>query len=283
MSVGALTPFFFDAGGHQLYGVLHDPGASRRTRGCVVVPPFMEERQDAHAVLRDMAETLCTQGFATLRVDLYGTGDSEGEWRDATLEGWRNDLHEAVAVLRARTGVTAVTLVGLRFGATLAALVAARVEADAVVLVQPILSGADYARDLLTSHMAAEMVLHRRVGTTREQLIERLSTGRSVILFGYEFSAAQFASLSAIDLRRDLAVLGDREVLFVEVVRTPTAREDRDLRTLAAALGHRASVVRAVEPNALYAEGRLRVARAEEVLRAMLGWMERDARDGNRH
>jgi hypothetical protein len=49
------TGGFFEADGARLYGVLHTPKGAAAEQGAVLVPPFMEERQDAHPVLRDAA------------------------------------------------------------------------------------------------------------------------------------------------------------------------------------------------------------------------------------
>ena len=90
--------FFFDAAGARLYGFMHPAPGAPRGRACVLVHPFMEERQDAHAVLRALAVELAARGFPTLRFDLFGCGDSEGDWASASLARWGDDLATAVAL-----------------------------------------------------------------------------------------------------------------------------------------------------------------------------------------
>ncbi len=270
----ATTGFFFDSDGARLYGYLHAAHAPLKPMGVVLVHPFMEERQDSHAVLRDLAERLSERGFAAMRFDLYGCGDSEGEWEGGTLERWVGDVTSAARVLRDEARVDDVALVGLRFGATLAALAAGPARASRLAMVQPVVRGETYASELLMANLAAEMVLHRRVGVTREGLVAQLDAGGEVNLFGYRFTSAQYRALRTVDLARDLGAEG-APALVVDVARTPTAREPRDLQALAAALGARGTLVRAVEPQSLYAEGKIHVTRADEVCRAVLTWMER--------
>ena len=86
---------FFDAAGARLYGFMHPALGPAKPVACVIVHPFMEERQDAHAVLRSLAVALAARGHATLRFDLYGCGDSEGDWRGASLARWCDDVAAA--------------------------------------------------------------------------------------------------------------------------------------------------------------------------------------------
>ena len=273
--MGASTRgFFFDSGGARLYGYLHGAVEPARDTAVVLVHAFMEERQDSHAVVRDLAARLAERGFAALRFDLYGCGDSEGDWSDGTLERWRDDVCAAARWLREATGVARVVLVGFRFGAALAGLAARSLDVAGVALVQPVVRGEAYVMEILLANLAAEMVLNRRVGITREGLIAQLEAGGAVNLFGYHLTSAQYRGIRGIDLARDLAGDGP-PTLVVDVARTPTAREPREHLNLVAALGERGVATRAVEPYALFNEGKVHVARADEVCRAVLAWMER--------
>ncbi len=269
---GLSRPFFFTSQGARLFGYLHASRGPARPVGVVVVHPFMEERQDAHATLFDLSLTLSNAGFPTLRFDQFGCGDSEGEWEDATLPRWLGDVEAAAATLRAEAHVTEVALVGMRFGATLSALSSRSAGASKLALIQPVARGDTYVSDLLLANLAAEMVLNRRAGLTRELLIESLESGASINLFGYHLTTAQYRAIRAIDLARDADTEGPA-TLLLDVARTPTARTPKELQTLATALGARARIERAVEPQSLYTEGKVRVMRADEVNRAVLAFL----------
>lgn len=269
---------FFPCGSRRLYGFLHAPRATDAPlpispAAVVFVHPFMEERQDAHPFLRSLAAQVANRGLWAMRFDLHGCGDSEGEWEEATVASWLDDVRAACAHVRAQSGVERVVLCGLRFGATLAAMAGAVEGPAPLALIQPVVKGGTYAMDVLRAYLAAEMVLTKKAGVTREALIERLRAGETVNVFGYHLTAAQFDGLRALDLSTTLAGYGARS-LVVDVVKTPTARASNELAGLATTLGAGATLARAVEPQPLYVEGKVHLTRAEQVELALLGWLE---------
>lgn len=265
---------FFEASGRRLFAVLHHAEErARAARGVVLVHPFMEERQDAHPFLRDLASRLAAKGYPALRVDLSGCGDSAGEWSDATVEHWIDDVVASAAHLRREAEVREVVLLGLRYGAALAAGAAARAEARSLCLVAPVLRGREYVLDVLRAYIASEMVLNKKAGVSREVLLERLDRGEAVNLFGYDFTPAQRDGIVALDpVARLREFTGD--ALVVDVARTETARESPDVAAARGALGERAKVVRAVEPQPLHVEGKVHLVRADAVAENLLTWME---------
>lgn len=266
---------FFESRGDALYGFLHPAEGGPRDTGVAFVHGAFEERQDAHLVLRDAAARLAARGFNALRFDLYGHGDSAGEFEDATLSRWVDDTLAACDLLHARTGCRTVALGGLRLGAVIAARAAARLGAAAthVALWQPVTSGRAYALDVLRAHLATEMVLQRRAGLTRDALVARLQRGESVNVFGYRLSPALFAELLEADLATDLA-RSSAQALLVDVVRATGAPGSADLDVLVAALAGRAQLARVVEPQPLHAEGRLFLTRAPQVAAATERFLE---------
>src|SRR5262245_13326414 len=121
------VPIYFGAADRPLFGFFHPAaGASRRAVGVVLCSPIGEDMIRAHRAFRHLAEKLAAAGFPVLRFDFDGTGDSVGDERDADrVATWRADVGRAAAELKARAGVEQLAFVGLRMGATLAALAAA--------------------------------------------------------------------------------------------------------------------------------------------------------------
>ncbi len=115
----------------------------------------------AHRLYRVLAEQLEQAGFTVLRFDYSGTGDSSGGQEVARITAWLEDIQTAAAELARAAPGTRLAVVGVRLGATLAALASARamLRVRHLVLWDPVIDGLAYLRDLATVHrafMAAE-------------------------------------------------------------------------------------------------------------------------------
>lgn len=87
--------------------------------------------------------------MATIRLDYHGTGESLGSDRDpGRPAAWIASVHHAIDALESVPGVTSVSLVGMRMGATLAAAAAEHRSVESLVLWEPCLGGAAYTREL---------------------------------------------------------------------------------------------------------------------------------------
>lgn len=115
----------------------------------LICPPFGYEALATARAWRDLAERLAANGTAALRLDLPGSGDSAGWPTDpGQVAAWRRAIDAAWHWLAARHAGRAA-LLGQRFGALLALDAAARgIAADRLVLLDPPVSGAAYARGL---------------------------------------------------------------------------------------------------------------------------------------
>ncbi|MCL4747065.1 MAG: hydrolase 2, exosortase A system-associated, partial [Burkholderiaceae bacterium] len=79
------------------------PEAGVQSRGSILcIQPLGDEATLARRTLVAQARRLADAGWTTLIVDLFGTGDSRGETREATLDQWRADLPLASSAPRAR-------------------------------------------------------------------------------------------------------------------------------------------------------------------------------------
>jgi alpha/beta superfamily hydrolase len=145
-----MNPFFFGTSERRLFG-LYTPGHAREAapRAVVLCYPWGQEYLRSHRSMRHLATLLNRRGVHVLRFDYFGTGDSAGESGEGEPAGWESDIETAVEELKDTAGVSAVGLVGLRLGATLAAAVAARRhDIDTLVLWDPIVTGDEYLQEI---------------------------------------------------------------------------------------------------------------------------------------
>lgn len=202
-----LQTFFFRGSDGALFGCVH-PARAALARGTVVLcQPHGHEYAKAHRTLRQLAENLAQAGYTVMRFDLHGNGDSEGTFEEGHLGRWLRDVTAAVQEGRARSSCRRVCLVGARLGATLAWLAAARERiADALVLWDPIVRGADYLADLTAGESSRRRSLWTRVSTSP-------GDDESVEYIGFAYSRQLIRELKALDLTRAGSPRVDRTLL----------------------------------------------------------------------
>lgn len=142
-----ITPYFFGAD-NSLFGSYHRPMKQVAPKGAVLLcSPIYMEGINAHWAYRRLATQLVAAGFEVLRFDYFGTGDSLGDDAEGNVDIWCDNVRQAASELRQRAKCDSISVVGLRFGATIASL--ANLSAiDKLVLWEPVIQGQLYVDDL---------------------------------------------------------------------------------------------------------------------------------------
>jgi alpha/beta superfamily hydrolase len=188
--------FYFGGGARSLFGVLHEPSGGGDEGAVVMCAPLWREGIRAHRVLRQLGVRLAKQGHPVLRFDYSGAGDSAGESVQGDVSAWLDDVAAAIDEVRRRSRAAQVTLLGLRFGATLAALAAARRDdVERLVLWEPVRSGAEY----LDAGSADQRAWAERYTTWRRLPRAELPERDDEIL-GFRVTEAMRLSIAAVDL-----------------------------------------------------------------------------------
>lgn len=180
-----MTPFAFGPPSRRLTGLFHPAERSGAAGDAVLVcPPWGHEAMRSQRFFRVLADRLTRAGFAVLRFDYHGTGDSPGDDLDGEMEGWRQDVGAAHAELWRLSGAPRIHWLGARLGATLA-LRAAHEPGSAptrLLLWDPVVDGPRYLHELHAAHVHAleaslcvpDRTLRRQLGQTPEAFPEGL-------------------------------------------------------------------------------------------------------------
>jgi exosortase A-associated hydrolase 2 len=176
----------------------------------LVVPPFGEEMNKSRHLLAATTQRLCEAGVASFLPDLFGTGDSEGEFRDARVHLWLEDL-EATCRHAEALGRPVRAILAVRLGCALAVAAARRGALPAVSASawwQPVLDGKRFLQQFLRLRVAAAGM---RGGTqeTVESLRTRSAAGETLEVAGYELSPALVQGLEALAVDALPAQAGD--------------------------------------------------------------------------
>jgi alpha-beta hydrolase superfamily lysophospholipase len=84
-------------------------------------PPFGWEDMCSYRSQREWATALAAEGFATLRIDLPGSGDSSGGPRDPErVRAWTEAIAASARWLSSATGAERIVAIGIGLGGTLA-------------------------------------------------------------------------------------------------------------------------------------------------------------------
>jgi uncharacterized protein len=182
-----VTPFFFGPRARQLYGVLHEP-QTPGSEGILLCQAGPQQAMRLTWLVRYVAGQLAAAGFPALRFDYFATGDSSGDSDAATLQQWREDVLTAADELRDRCGVSKVSAIGLRLGATLFASCAG-LQLSHALLWEPVIDGRAYVREL------------KRIQRDRYENDPLGQVAPEDELLGFPFSARRWEELLALDLR----------------------------------------------------------------------------------
>jgi len=228
-----------------LYASWHAP-LGRPRRALLVAGPFGEERKCAYRLLVWLAEQAAAAGCGVLRLDLSGTGESDGDHGSATLASWRADLATAGATLAGLAPGLPVALLGVRLGANLLAGLETPA-ADRLVAWAPLLQGQELLDDLIRRKQIKEMLGGGQAASDAQSLAAAWAAGETVDVDGFAVGPGLAAELGSLALLADLETAAARgtRALAVQVSGAKTlkgewATADERLR----ALGGQVALVR---------------------------------------
>jgi len=109
-----------------LRGLLHRPDGVDPTPAVMLLHGFTGQHIESDRLFVQVARALADAGFAALRFDFYGSGDSDGDFEEFTLDTELADACAGFDWLSTQSGIdpNRIGVVGLSLGGAIAALLA---------------------------------------------------------------------------------------------------------------------------------------------------------------
>lgn len=121
----------FRSNGLKIVGILETP--KNATSKAIILAHGLTVDKEEHGAFTELSRSLVEAGFATLRFDFHGHGESEGKQEEFTTRGEVDDLQNAVSYMKSQR-FTEIGILGASFGGAISVLYTAQYPTDAQCL-----------------------------------------------------------------------------------------------------------------------------------------------------
>jgi exosortase A-associated hydrolase 2 len=199
LSTPRVEPFFFDADPGTRFCLYHAPAPHVEPRGAILyVHPFAEELNRTRRMAALQSRAFAELGYAVLQVDLFGCGDSCGDFADGDWHLWQADLRLAAGWLAERISGP-LHLWGVRLGGLLALDLASSVNPASIVLWQPFMSGRACINQFLRLRLARIQESPADAPRSTAALRAQLAVHGVIEVGGYEVAVPLVRAIDACD------------------------------------------------------------------------------------
>jgi dipeptidyl aminopeptidase/acylaminoacyl peptidase len=221
--------------GQTMWGMFHLPASTGPRPAVLLLHGFTASRIESHRFYVHLARALAARGIAVARFDFRGSGDSEGEFQDMTVQGELSDAKAALYWLIGQPDIDSsrVGVAGVSLGGMVAALLTGR-NPNLVRGLALLAAIADPARFIT----GAQQRLSEQSGG--QNPLEQLARDGYLMFWDYPVGTALVQTLFELNPVEELANYRGRSLIIHNTGDPVVAVENADL--YAGALGERATV-----------------------------------------
>lgn len=220
MALYSTHPLFLDSSLGKIFVIQYKPDGE--PLGSVIfVPPFAEEMNKCRPMMTRQARRLAELGFSSIVFDLYGTGDSDGDFGEAAWGDWVADLY-SVAKLTEFASNRPVWLIGIRLGAHIALelLRDGSVPIDGAIFWNAVTKGKIFMNQFLRLKLASELTVETEQRQTVNELRDELANNKTIEIAGYDVGNEIVTTIDKLDLH--LLPKSDTKIWMLEATENPS-------------------------------------------------------------
>jgi len=162
----------------------------------LILPPFAEEMNKTRHLINTVVQQLIAAGCNSFMLDNFGTGDSEGDLDQASVDIWRHDIQQFIELLQ-QQGYQRLSVIAIHFGAMqlfdLLNNNSLALPLQHIVLWQPIFEVKKFWQQFARIKVAEAMASGNKI--SQKDLEQQLLQGDTLEIAGYPISPAFYQSL----------------------------------------------------------------------------------------
>lgn len=214
-----MQALFINGSTGKLFAIYWPPNCETALGKAIIhIPAFAEEINRSRSMVALQARAFAEQGYAVLVLDLFGTGDSAGDFGEATWDIWLQNINAGIDWLKGQH-VSSIYLWGLRIGALLAMDFVNRGlhPIERLIAWQPVLKGDTFITQFLRLRVAAAMMDNDAPQEKTSDLKRHILAGQFIEVAGYWLNPNLIKPLIALCADR-FNWLAVKDVAIFEVV-----------------------------------------------------------------
>jgi len=188
-SLTSVSPFFIPDDQGEIFAIYYPPASGGSAEQVLIhIPAFADEMNKSRRMVAIQAREFARKDYAVLVIDLFGTGDSQGDFSDANWTAWRQSLL-AICQALLQQGFS-ISLWALRCGALLALDLAEKAEIpfQNMLLWQPVLNGETFMMQFLRLRVASAIMDRNAPREKTADLKKILQNGELLEVAGYSLN-----------------------------------------------------------------------------------------------
>jgi alpha/beta superfamily hydrolase len=266
---------FFESGSNRLFAFRHAP-LGEPVALALVCPSIYADFTLSYRREVVLARSLAARGVIVQRFHYRGSGNSDGDAAGVMYDALVEDAHAAAQLLAEQAPGLPLALVGMGWGAIVAATVSRPLPGAPLAVWQPVADISRYYKEAVRARMIRHVVEPKGRPASAEQLLAELATEGSIDVLGYPVHRALYETAGPRTLPGELGY-GARRMLLIQPDGRDALRTDyAQLAASCAAQGAEVETITIGKPTPIWFHGphvRLSDDAARKVAANISSWL----------